>query len=203
MRAFLDHAEGETYNPLWLVLACTGLRRGEVLGLTWNALDLPNVSLRVTQAVSLENGRAVIGTLKTGAAYRRVPLPEVVVAALRSHLVAQVDIFGDRQALVFPAASGGPINPNNLHRVFKRLIRTAGLPDICIHELRHAYASLLLASGQPVNLVSQVIGHANPSTTWAFYAHTIPGQDRALANTISTLVDGPRVNARVNDATHR
>ncbi|MCH7804845.1 MAG: tyrosine-type recombinase/integrase [Acidobacteria bacterium] len=82
---------------------------------------------------------------------------------------------------------------------FKRVLRKAGLRDIRYHDLRHTYASQLLAHGEPVTYVSQQLGHANPQITFKVYAHWIPNKSqRKAVNRLPSLSRGLD-NAQVED----
>ena len=90
--------------------------------------------------------------------------------------------------LIFTNSLGGPINPRNLLRNFKALLKDAGLHPIRFHDLRHTAASLLLNQGIPVIVVSRRMGHARASITLDVYGHLIPSMQTEAAELIDDLV---------------
>ena len=84
--------------------------------------------------------------------------------------------------LVFTRPDGSGIHPERLSRWFGQRCRTAGLPTIRLHDVRHSYVTALLASGVSLKVVSQRVGHASPMVTMAIYQHVLPGDDRAAAD---------------------
>ena len=97
---------------------------------------------------------------------------------------------------MFCTQLGTPINPSNLYRQFKRLVRESGLPEIRFHDLRHTHATMLLEAGQPAKSVQERLGHAQVTTTLDTYSHVSPDlQDRAAAS-VEGLLNGSFENAR-------
>ena len=93
--------------------------------------------------------------------------------------------------LVFANAYGRPLNSDNLRaRSFHRLLNKAGLPQVRLHALRHGAATLLLAEGTPVKVVSEMLGHADISTTLRIYQHVLPSMQEQAANTMDRLFAG-------------
>lgn len=90
--------------------------------------------------------------------------------------------------LIFTNSLGGPIDPRNLLRNYKQLLRDAGLPAIRFHDLRHTAASLMLNAGIPVIVVSRRLGHARASITLDVYGHLIPTMQSEVAEKIDELV---------------
>jgi integrase len=173
----------DLYAPLWLVALGTGLRRGELLGLRWQDLDLARPTLSVRQTIVLLNNAPCIQTPKTPAAQRTIKLSAELVDALTTHRVAQIErrlAAGSWSAhdLVFGTGEGKPINPNSLYDRFDTIIERAGVKRI---GMRHTHATLLLAAGTPIKAVSERLGHSKTSITLDTYAHVLPDmQDRAV-----------------------
>lgn len=185
-RRFLAKAGTDTYWPLWLLALKTGLRRGELLGVRWQDLDLDRGTLTVQQTIGVLAGAPHVKLPKTDAGRRVVRLSADVVAALKEHRKAQVERQLAAEAwaegdLVFCTGEGKPLNPNNLYRNYDALIAGAGVPRIRLHDLRHTHATLLLAAGTPIKAVSERLGHSKTSITLDTYAHVLPDmQDRAV-----------------------
>jgi integrase len=197
LRRFLTFAQDdEHYGPVWLVAVATGLRRGEVLGLRWEDVDLERGRLHIRRSL-VEIGSALhIQEPKTESSRRVLPVPAEVVAALRAHRARQAEhrlrlgpAWQDH-GLVFTTASGGPIAPRNLLRRFKALAEAAGLPPIPFHGLRHAHATALLRDGIPAKVVSERLGHSSISLTLDTYSHVLPGMQRQAAGSIDVALFG-------------
>jgi integrase len=90
--------------------------------------------------------------------------------------------------LIFITADGGPLDPRNLLRDFKRLMQNAGLPAIRFHDLRHTAASLMLNHEFPVLVVSRVLGHSRPSITLDMYGHLMPSIQSEIAERMDALL---------------
>ena len=185
-RAFIAASMHDTYAPLWQLALGTGLRRGELLGVRWQDLDLDGRQLSVRQTVALLGGAPSVQSPKSPAARRTIKLSAGIVDSLAKHRVAQVarrlaaESWKDGD-LVFCTGEGNPINPNNLYRNFDAIIAAAGVKRIPPHGMRHTHATLLLAAGTPIKAVSERLGHAKTSITLDTYAHVLPDmQDRAV-----------------------
>jgi integrase len=131
---------------------------------------------------------------------RDVELRAGVVAALRLHKVRQNErrmelgpLWQDHD-LIFTNAHGGPIDPNNVDRDYDRLVKKAGVKRIRIHDLRHSYATLALATGEHIKVVSETLGHADIAITLRTYVHVMPEQKRALADKMESLLLGPQAS---------
>jgi len=163
-----------------------GLRRGEVLGLHWSALDWQAGTLAVTHSVrrikdrdtsSGRRTRLIVGELKTPKSRRTLALTPEMVAMFRQHRVRQAEArmaAGTRWqdcGLIFASEIGTPMDPENFSRSFSRLCQRAGLGHWHPHDLRHSGASLMLAQGTPLHVVSDVLGHASIAITKDVYGH--------------------------------
>jgi integrase len=161
----------------------TGMREGELLGLKWEDVDLEGKEpvLRLRRALVRVGGKVTLGDLKTRKSRRSVRLISVAAEALRSHLERQLEEMERTGSLylpgglVFATESGSLINPSNLrNRSLKPLLKRAGLPNICFHDLRHTCATLLLSQGTHPKLVQELLGHATISMTLDTYSHFLP-----------------------------
>ncbi len=150
----LEACAGDDLGPLITVAVLTGLRQGELLGLTWDDVDLERGELKVVRAVQRVRGHGlVVMPPKTASSRRLVPLPPQAVAALREQRKRQLEArlkAGPAWAegnWVFTTAFGRPYDPSEVTRRFQRLLEWAGLPRVRFHDLRHTTASLLLGEG--------------------------------------------------------
>jgi len=166
------------WRALVLMAAGTGLRQGELFGLTVRAVDFLRRTMRVDQQLVLVRGAPKMGPPKTAASYRTVPLPCVVVDALAAHL-ARWPADGDL-GLVFTTQNGQPIRRSRFHETWTRAIAAAGVPEgTRFHSFRHFYTSLLIAAGESVKVVQARLGHASATETLDIYGHLWPdAEDR-------------------------
>ena len=185
-RRFLQHSQDDAHHPLWLLALATGMRRGELLGLRWQDIDLNRGTLRVVQSVRWMSGKPVVSPPKTDSSVRAIGISGPVVDALKEHrkawlerkLKARTWADGD---LVFCTRTGQPLNPSNLYRNLAAIIAAAGVPKLRLHDMRHTHATLLLAGDTPIRAVSARLGHSQTSVTMNIYAHVLQEmQDRAI-----------------------
>jgi len=182
-RAFLETAKaaGDRFEPLYVLAITTGLRRGELLGLRWDDVDLERGKLRVGRALVREGGQYIVGETKTRRGRRQVNLTPRTVNVLKAHRKRQLEermrlsgLYEDH-GLIFTTGIGTPVNPENLvKRSFKPLLKRAGLPKIRFHDLRHTCATLLLGRGVHPKIVQELLGHATIAMTLDTYSHYIP-----------------------------
>jgi integrase len=187
-RRFLEHLQGHRLETLFTLMLMTGLRRGEALGLQWIDLDTKKGILTVRRQLLREGDGLVTRDTKTKGSRRVVNLPSQMLAILRSH---RQDQETARKALgtawidsgfIFITAVGGPLDPRNLLRDFKKVCVEAGLGDWHLHELRHSAASLMLAQGVKLQVVSEVLGHSSIRMTADVYGHILdPDREGASA----------------------
>ena len=205
LRAFLDWTrEHSQLYAAWLVLAMTGARRGEVLALRWRDFDpeAGTVSVRRSVGVVRIKGQAATmdeGPTKTGKP-RVIDLDEASGAVLRAWRRERGAIalqLARDTALIFGDHEGRYRHPERFSRLFietlarcQRDLGEEAVPTIRLHDLRHTHATLLLAEGVPVKVVSERLGHASATITLQVYAHVMPGNQRDAAVRFAALVEG-------------
>jgi integrase len=195
-RALLAAAAGNRFQALFILALKTGLRRGELLALRWEDVDLDKGVLQVRGTLRRTREGLTIGAPKTPASRRRVVLSPTSVAALRHHRARQGE---ERQAagdlwqdlgLVFPNRLGRPMEPRDLLAdVYRPLLKRAGLPPVTFHTLRHTAATLLLAEGEHPKVVQELLGHAQISITLDRYSHMTPRLMSNAAALMDRLLD--------------
>ena len=176
-------------TALWLS-AMTGMRRGEVLGIRWNDVDLDARRLSVRRSVTCTGYQVHITPTKTRTSRRTVDLDPRTVNVLAEWRAAQDRELGERDTIgtVFTRPTGQPVHPHVLSQTFNRLQRTAGVPRIRLHDLRHTHATLLLKAGVPLKVVSERLGHSTPAFTMAVYQHVLPGMQRDAADMFARMI---------------
>lgn len=196
-QTLLDAARGDRLEALYALALWLGLRRGEVLGLRWQDVNLEARTLRVEMAQQIAaGGKLELVAPKTERSRRTLPLPAALVPILRAHHTRQLterlqagQCWQDHD-LVFCTRHGTPISPRNLVRSFKALLKRAGLPDIRFHDLRHSCASLLASAGVPARVAMDILGHTNISTTMNIYTRVFDDAKRQAADVMDRLFGG-------------
>ena len=203
----LDHLAADPLGVLYETIAATGLRRGEALGLRWEDVDLERGQLVVRRQVVQLGGAhqcgfcpaghrgVVFATPKTASGDARiVALDSVTVGTLMGHRLGQDAercTWGDAYAdhgLVFAAGNGDPLRPDEVTKRFAELCDQAGVRRVRLHDLRQGRASLLLAAGVDIAVVSKIMGHGSISITADTYSHMIANMGKAAAEAASALV---------------
>ncbi len=193
-------AGGDRLEALYVLAVHTGMREGELLGLKWEDVNLEGTEpvLRLRRALVREGGKVTLGDLKTPKSRRQIRLTRAAADALRSHLQRQLEEMERMGSLyqpgglVFATESGTLINPSNLrNRSFKPLLKGAGLPDICFHDLRHTCATLLLSQGTHPKLVQELLGHATISMTLDTYSHFLPSMGDQTIRAMEAALASP------------
>jgi integrase len=190
---FLDHVQRDRLFALWRLAATTGMRRGEMAGLTWRALDLDGARLSVEQQALPTRGGVSFGPPKSSRSRRTVALDPDTVSALREHRAAQLlgrDFAGPAYVdhdLVFATGLGTPIHPSRLTEWFRDHRDAAGIPTGTLHTLRHTCATLALTAAVPVHIVAARLGD-HPKTILATYAHLLPQSDEMAAKRVAAAL---------------
>jgi integrase len=177
-REFLAAASGHRLQPLFELALRTGLRKGELLGLRWEDLDLDGgtASIRRTLQRTNSSGLTALPT-KTQSSERRIALPTPCLRSLEQHRTCQRQERETAGAgwrdggYVFTRPNGAPIDGATLTRHFTVLLRRARLRRIRFHDLRHSAATLLLEQGVELVVIKELLGHAHIGVTATVYAH--------------------------------
>lgn len=200
VRKLLDVTKTERLHALWAVAATTGMRQGEILGLTWRHVDITGGSLRVERTLARIRGQWVLVEPKTQRSRRTIPLTPVAIAALRRHKRIQEEEWlaagrpaaaeQDKDRLVFTTPAGSPMQGSEVTKRLQRRLKAAGLPKIRFHDLRHGAATLLLAAGFNLEDVKNLLGHSTIALTSNTYGHYVEKRGREVAAGMARAIGG-------------
>ncbi|TAN26916.1 MAG: site-specific integrase [Actinomycetota bacterium] len=193
-RHLLDTLKGHRSETLYALMLSTGLRRGEALGLKWDDFNPKEGTVSIRRQLTRENGSLATKDTKTARSRRSINLPTRVVEDLKAHKVRQarerleLGPAWQDTGYIFTSSVGTPLDPRNLNREFKIVCQKASLGDWHPHELRHSAASLMLAQGVKIQVVSEVLGHSSIRMTADVYGHILaPDREAAAAAMSATL----------------
>jgi integrase len=194
LKRFLEVAKKHRLFPAFYVLATTGLRRGELLGLKWQDIDWEHGTLTVQRNLVWVGGEPALQEPKTKGSYRTIPLPENTLEVLKEWrkkwLEERVKLGPDwpETDLVFPSEAHTAIYPRNFLRTFKSLLQEANLPMVSLHALRHSYATMLLMEGENPRVVQEILGHSAVTTTLGIYSKVLPSLKQQAVGKIERIL---------------
>ena len=193
IQRFLIQAKEEGMYELFLLELTTGLRRGEILALTWEDLNFDTGELHINKQFTPVGGKIILCEPKTKAAFRTIILPPPMVELLREY---KKGIFSP---LIFPSRTkpDQPIDPGYVRKRLQQILERAGCKKVRFHDLRHTFATISLEHGMDIKTLSTIIGHVSSRTTLNIYTHiTSEMQENAAAN-----IDRGIAKAEVTDGT--
>ena len=182
LQAFLTEAKASGVYEMYYIELATGLRRGELLGLKWGDIDWKNGIIKVKRQIARVDGKVVEAPLKTKNSYRTVTISPQAVEVLKQQRAKTKDEF------VFPSPSGGPISPDSVNNMLKRVLERAGIPKVRFHDLRHTFATVALQNGVDIKTVSGMLGHFSAGFTLDTYAHVTTAAQKEAAQTIGNVL---------------
>ena len=194
-RRFLDAVSDDRLYAMWMLFVMTGMRRGEVLGLRWQDVDLTTGRIAVRQTLVEVAYELHFSEPKTKRSRRTVSIDGVTGSVIAAHRERQDEerlaLGAPEHDLLFVQPDGRPLQPQNISQAFGNLVRRLRLPPIRLHDLRHTSATLALSAGIHPKVVSERLGHSSIAITLDTYSHVVPGLQEAAASTLASLVLGP------------
>ena len=180
MQRFIVQAKVDGYFELFVLELCTGMRRGEILGLQWDDLNMQTGELHISRQVVLVDGKFQISTPKTKSSVRTIIIPPDILKILAEYKkrINSVWIFPS------PKIKGVPLHPASVTSILDRILKRAECKDIRFHDLRHTFATTALANGMDVKNLLSIIGHVSAQTTLDIYLHSTQEMQRQAANKI-------------------
>lgn len=200
-RQLLRAAEGEPLEAAWVIALTTGLRRGELLGLAWDDINLEEAELTVMRALQRIPKKGLkLSATKTEGSVRTIRLTPIAVDALRAHRKAQLAqrlLIGPDWPekplgvdLVFRSPMGTPVDPDNFrNRTYQLTLEALG-ERWSPHELRHTAASFLYAAGVDIRIISEVLGHSSTRVTSEVYVHNFAEASDVAADAMAGILGG-------------
>ncbi len=202
VNTFLEAAKEERLYAAYLLAVTTGLRRGELLALRWEDMDLENpagayltVNRGLVEVRNPENNKVTLQYQqpKTEKSRRTIPLIPAVVKALETHSAGQAaekQFFGKKynkdEGLVFCTEDGRKLWPSNFNEKYSKLLKAAGIEHKKLHALRHTFVSLLAESGEDLKTIQDLAGHSSIAVTADIYTHVF---ERTKRKAVSHLED--------------
>ena len=182
LQAFLQEAKATGVYVMYYIELATGLRRGELLGLKWTDIDWNNGIIKVRRQVARVDGQIVEAPLKTKNSYRTVTISQQAIEVLKQQEEKTNDEY------VFPSPNGGPISPDSVNNMLKRVLARAGIPKVRFHDLRHTFATVALQNGVDIKTVSGMLGHFSAGFTLDTYAHVTTAAQKEAADTMGDVL---------------
>lgn len=175
----------------------SGLRRAEFLGLRWCDVDLDNGLIWIRQTWNyIPTVGCYVDTPKTGSSERTLKISRTAIMLLLEYKRWQDarqallhDAWKNTDGRVFTSDEGAPLFPDSVTKWFTAFVKRTGLPKVTVHSLRHTYASLMIADGIPLIVISKQLGHAQASTTNNIYAHVIASAEAKAAAVFDRFED--------------
>lgn len=196
--AFIRAVQGHRFEAVYLTMLFTGLRRGEVCGLTWDCVDLERGTITINkqlQNVTGQPGEFRLVSTKNSKGCTITAAPSVI-AMLKKHRARQLrdrlragPVWQDN-GLVFCNEAGEHLSPNTVYHNFKRLAASIGLPDARLHDLRHSYAVAALRAGDDIKTVQGNLGHHAAAFTLDVYGHVTEEMKQASADRMESFIKG-------------
>jgi integrase len=199
LQTILKGFEGTKHHYIVYLAALTGMRRGELLGLRWQDIDLTKKVIHVRQQAKMVNTdrRMTTGILKTENAYRDIPVDDLVVVALKKQSAWQAanklklgDAYLTDGNLVFTDEAGKILVPGVVSESFRRVVKRVKVDYRSFHHLRHTFASIAISSGVGIKAISVTMGHATVVETLDTYGHLMPGDNQAVTAAVAKFLAG-------------
>ena len=196
-RRFLESSRDsrDPYHAGYVLLLVLGLRRGEVLGLTWPDVDLAAGEARIQWQLQRVDGSLALRRTKTTSSEAVLPLPEICAEALTSHRamtnvwrLAAGSAWHDT-GLVLSTRYGLPIDPRNFHRKFKERATAAGVPVVPVHSTRRTCASLLVELDVHPRVAMQILRHSQIAVTMDIYSQVASASTREALTRLGSRLD--------------
>lgn len=178
-KRLIKELKKDEQGAMYIFALFTGLRRGEVLALQWDDVDLENGIIKVTKNLgrvktyvdSGDKTKLIVSEPKTESSRRVIPIVDSLIPLLETQKKRTQE--KNEFNLVFPSEAGGYIDPGNYNRKFYKIVKRAGLPKANPHSLRHSFATRALEAGLDLKTTQELLGHASINITSDMYTHVL------------------------------
>lgn len=188
-KKFLDYAKGgpKLYYVIFLLALTSGMRKGELLGLTWEDVNMTLGTVCIKRTIVYAQKTIYLKDMpKTENSIRTIQLPQPTIDVLKEW---SLDCPPNKLNLLFPSPkTNGLLYPNSVFTQFKKTIEGAGVPPISMHGLRHTFATTLLANNVNPKIVQEMLGHSTITTTMDTYSHVLPNMQKEAASQLGAVL---------------
>lgn len=183
--AYLKAAEEYDVLPMFFLELSTGLRKGELVALLWEDVDVEAKTIFVSkQAIGVKGGGVKITAPKTETSVRRISISQEAL----DYLIAEHEKHPDSPYLFASPRTGEMYHPDSVANLHKKMLKRAGLEHIRLHDLRHTFATLALQNGVDIKTVSGMLGHYDAGFTLRTYTHATNRMQEQAAATMGSLI---------------
>lgn len=208
LQKFIEACRTHRLGPAFYLAACTGMRRGEVLALKWQDVDLINASIKVERTYNRVKVfdrakieyKAIISDCKTQKSNRVLPiLPELKECLELHYTRSRIELFKkgkkiSQDTFLFLTLGGNIYNPRSFSKDYYQFLDKTGIKKINFHALRHTFATIALEQGIELKVISELLGHSSVSFTADTYCHVLPNKKRKEIQKLSLILSGQGQN---------
>lgn len=194
INTFLTFTEHSRYHPVFFLAAYTGMRKGEILGLTWEDVNFAERTISVNKTLYRLKDKFVLQAPKTTSSYRVIYMDDDILRVLKKQKVNQNierlkygGVYKEHN-MVFTQETGEFVNPNAASSMFTRFIEQVDLPMIRFHDLRHSHATILLQMKENPKIVSERLGHSTVATTLDIYSHVSKNMKKEVSEQFADMM---------------
>ena len=185
LKFYLEAADARGVLPMFYLELVSGLRKGELVALLWDDLDIQNRTISVSkQYIKNPSGKLTLSRPKTETSVRRVSIPQEAV-----DLLIQEHEKHPENPYLFPSSTTGEMYyPDSVVKLHEKILKDAGLEHIRFHDLRHTFATLALQNGVDIKTVSSMLGHYDAGFTLRTYTHATRQMQDQAAETMGNFM---------------
>ena len=183
--AYLKEADQRGVLPMFFLVLCTGLRRGEIAALLWEDLDIEKKTISINkQAMAVKGGGVKVTQPKTDTSIRQISVSQQVIDLL----VQEHEKHPDNPVMFPSPVNGGMWYPDDINRLHQRILKSAGLEHMRLYDLRHTFATVALQNGVDIKTVSSMLGHFDAGFTLRTYTHVTTKMQEQAADTMGQFI---------------
>lgn len=195
LQKLLELAENTRLELTIKLAGCLGLRREELLGITWDKIDFESKTITISDARTAAGKEIVFKDTKNDSSYRILCFTSDIEESIKKEQAKQSEnkFFFKSEYIdsnyVIVDGKGKPYRPNYLSEIFTRFIKENRLPPVTLHGLRHTFASVANAMGVPQFEISKALGHSTPAITGKIYTHVFDDTHAGIVNVVQDAID--------------